>query len=132
MAFTRLGRVHGLSYVTVTRVLKFKMAETDETERDLAVLCKEAAAGNDVAFMDMVKEFSCIYNRGGVQFKDRKLKTYAWRKTGKLVMGANDNVDGGNEEILQPRITASKQRYENIRTLFSCNLKKTNPFWFRL
>ena len=53
------------------------MAEIDETERDLAVLRKEAATGNAVAFMDMVKEFPCIYNRGSAQFKDRKLKINA-------------------------------------------------------
>lgn len=70
------------------------MAEIYETERDLAVLCKEAAAGNDVAFMDMVKDFPCIYNRGSAQFKDRKLKINAWRQIGKLVMGANDNMEG--------------------------------------
>ena len=119
MAFTRVGRVHGLSYVTATRVFKLKMAGIDETERDLAVLGKEAAAGNDVALVDMVKEFPCIYNRGSAQFKDRKLEINAWRKMRKLVMGANDNVEGGNEEILQPHKTASKQRYE-MRTLRRC------------
>ena len=128
MAFTRPGRVHGLSYVTATRVFKFKMAGIDETERDIVVQGKEAAAGNDVAFMDMVKEFSCIYNRGSAQLEDRKLKLNAWRTIGKLVMGANDNVEGGNEEIVQPDITASKHRYE-MRTLGHCSryLKKINP-----
>ena len=87
MAFTSLGRVHGLSYVTATRVFKLKMPGIDETERDIVVLDEEAAAGNDVAFVDMVKEFSCIYNRGVAQFKDRKLKIDAWRKLGSCSWG---------------------------------------------
>ena len=102
----------------------FKMADNDFTH--LTALGKEAAAGDDVAFMDIVKEFPCIYNRGSVQFKDRNVKMNAWRRIGKLVM-ANDNVEMANEETLQLHITASKQRYENIRTLLSRYLKKIKP-----
>ena len=94
----------------------FKMAYNDFTH--LTALGKEAAVGDDVAFMHIVKEFPCIYNRGSVEFKDRNMKMNAWRRIGKLVM-ANDNVEMANEEKLQLHITASKQRHENIRALLS-------------
>ena len=102
----------------------FKVADIDETH--LTALGKEAATGNDVAFMDIVKEFPCIYNRGSAQCKDRNLKMNAWRTSGKLVM-ANGNVEVENEGKLQSHITASKQCYENTRTLLSCYLKMIKP-----
>ena len=43
-------------------------------------------------------------------------------------MANNGNIDEGESEAtLQSNITASKQRYENIRTLFSRYLKRIKP-----
>eukprot|EP00794_Sanderia_malayensis_P004349 gene4349-4928_t len=100
-------------------------------EKHLEELGKEAAFGDDVAFMDMVKEFPCIYNRGSPQFQDKNLKMNAWKRIAKFISKASssggDSDDGETEAALESQINASKQRYENIRTLFSRYLKKMKP-----
>ena len=102
----------------------FKKAENDGTR--LSALGKEATAGDDVVFKDIATEFPCIYNRGSAQFKYRNLNMNAWRKIGKLIM-AIDNVEMENKGKLQSHKTASKQCYDNIRTLVSCYLKRIKP-----
>lgn len=70
-------------------------------EKHLEELGKEAAFGDDVAFMDMVKEFPCIYNRGSPQFKDKNLKMNAWKRISKFISKASGSGgDGGKQRQL--------------------------------
>ena len=55
------------------------------------------------------KEFHLLYNRASADFKDRSIKNNAWRKISKL---------------LDLEESKCKQRYESIRTTFSCYVRK--------
>jgi hypothetical protein len=50
---------------------------------------------------EIVKEFLCIYNRSTAQFKDKHLKSNAWKEIAALHEGEGASVD------------SCKQRYEN-------------------
>ena len=52
----------------------------DDSDGHLKFLAEEARKGNDNSFMDIKKEFPCIYNCACRDFKDWKIKANAWRK----------------------------------------------------
>ena len=84
------------------------MASDEHTEY-LKSLAEEARKGNDNSFMDIIKEFPCIYNRACADFKDRNIKANAWGKISAL---------------LDLEESKCKQRYESIRTTFSRYVRK--------
>lgn len=91
---------------------KFKMADYLES------LAVKSSNGDDVAFMEIIKEFPCIYNRSSAQFKDKNLKSNAWKEIALLHEG-----EGASAAC----VDSCKQRYESIRTTFSRYLKKRKP-----
>ena len=73
-------------------------------------LAAKAKNGDDMALIEIIKEFPSIYNRSSAQFRDKNIKTNAWKEIASL----HDESD----------VNTCKQRYENIRTTFSRYLKK--------
>ena len=43
-------------------------------ESYLNALAMKSKNGEDTAFMEIIKEFPCLYNRSSAQFKDKKLQ----------------------------------------------------------
>lgn len=76
-------------------------------------LAAKSQNGDDMAFMEIIKEFPSIYNRSSSQFKDKNLKINAWKEIASL----HNELD----------VNTCKQRYESIRTTFSRYLKKCKP-----
>ena len=88
---------------------QIKMASLENTSDSyLESLAKEAKK-NDVAFMDIIKEFPVIYNRACADFKDRNIKNNSWRKI---------------SELLDLEESECKQWYESIRKTFSRYVRK--------
>ncbi|CAB3999548.1 Hypothetical predicted protein [Paramuricea clavata] len=84
----------------------------------LESLAVKSSNGDGTAFMEIVKEFPCIYNRSNTQFKDKNLKSNAWKQIATLHEG---------EGVSVVCVDSCKQRYESIRTTFSRYLKKCKP-----
>ena len=60
------------------------MASLTTNDGYLESLAQEAKT-NDMAFMDIIKEFPVLYNRACVDFKDRSIKNNARRKISELL-----------------------------------------------
>ena len=76
-------------------------------------LAVKSQNGDDMAFMEIIKEFSSIYNRRSAQFKDKNIKANAWKEIASL----HNKSD----------VNKCKQRYDSVRTTFSRYLKKCKP-----
>ena len=92
------------------------MASTEHNK--FLSLTKKSTLGDDDAFMDIIKEFLCIYNRSNAEFKDQSIKLNAWQQIASLHCGKE-----GAEASIEP----FKQRYECIRTALSRYLKRNKP-----
>ena len=97
------------------------MASNDSNgnERYLNALAEKSRNGDDTAFMEIIKEFSCLYNRSSAQFKDKNLKINSWKK-----IAALHTIEGVHETDV---LSTCKQIYESIRTSFSRYLKRSKP-----
>ena len=73
----------------------------------------QEAKKNDMAFMDIIKEFSVIYNRACADYKDRKIKNNARRKI---------------SELLDLEESKRSQRYERSNSL-SDRRNSENSVW---
>ena len=95
----------------------FKMADDQGVEVKLHAYLKNLGTksqnGDDCSFMEIIKEFPSIYNRSSAQFKDKNIKSNAWKEIASL----HTDMD----------VNTCKQRYESIRTTFSRYLKRCKP-----
>ena len=80
------------------------------SERYLNALLEKSRNGDDTAFMEIIKEFPCLYNRSSAQFKDKNIKINSWKKNAAL-----HTIEALHETDV---LSACKLRYENIRTSF--------------
>ena len=90
-------------------VSQIKMASLENVSDSYLESLAQEAKKNDVAFMDIIKEFPVIYNGACADFKDRNIKNNAWRKI---------------SDLLDLEESKCKQRYESIRTTFSRYVRK--------
>ena len=51
----------------------------------LQELSQRVMTGEDSSFLEIIKEFPTIYNRGSIDFKDRNIKQNAWNKVSELM-----------------------------------------------
>ena len=98
------------------------MASNDSyaSERYLNALSEKSRNGDDTAFMEIIKEFPCLYNRRSAQYKDKNIKINLWKK-----IAALHTIEAVHETDV---LSTCKQRYENIRTSFF-SLFKTRSGW---
>ena len=93
------------------------MADDQGVEVQLHAYLKNLATksqnGDDCSFMEIIKEFPSICNRSSAQFKDKNIKSNAWKEIASL----HTDMD----------VNTCKQRYESIRTTFSRYLKRCKP-----
>ena len=80
------------------------------SERYLNALLEKSRNGDDTAFMEIIKEFPCLYNRSSAQFKDKNIKINSWKK-----IAALHTIEAVHETDV---LSTCKQRYGNIRTSF--------------
>ena len=59
--------------------------EASSHEIYLQELSKKAMTGEDSPFLEIIKEFPTIYNRGSIEFKDRNIKQNAWNTVSELM-----------------------------------------------
>ena len=85
------------------------MVSLENTSDSYLESLAQEAKKNDMAFMEIIKEFPVIYNRASADFKDRNMKNNAWRKF---------------SELLDSEESKCKQRYESIRITFSRYVRK--------
>lgn len=67
----------------------------------------------DTVLMDTIRDFRVIYDRGCTDFKNKEIKSNAWKEVSKKL----NNMD----------ISTLMKRYDNIRTVFGRYLKSVKP-----
>ena len=109
---------HFASYQATASYINSQIIMADKEHEYFLSLAEKSTLGNDDVFMEIIKEFPCIYNRSSAEFKDRSIKLNAWKRIASLHCG---------EEGAEASIEPFKQHYEWIRTAFSRYLKRNNP-----